>query len=398
MYAKMTKENVVSGTMLPQRFEKMIISEDSETETYRCVRCGFCRFACPIFDATKVATFNCRGRIMVERALIEGGLPIDQRVLDLLYTCTLCKLCETHCPAKIKVTDVMHHVREWLAEQEHALDEHKAIASNILEIGNTHAQDPAIFKEVFGEIIAALPKESSTLYYAGCVGTIDYPENSLAGIKLLKEAGEEFIMLDSEYCCGGYLNWLGFTKDFKKEAEKNIEIFKSRGIETIITACPMCASVFNNDYKEVSEDMPKAYHITEVLERLVDEGKIKLTRPLEAKVTFKDPCHLGRYAQVYDAPRKLIESIPDVEFVELPETMGEARCCGGPIRVPYTALRNDLTDEIVRDAAKLGAQFVVTSCPTCHHSLSMRAYRERIRVLELPRLVAYSAGVVDSYR
>jgi Fe-S oxidoreductase len=395
----MTQEDVVSGTMLEPRHKKMEIDADAETETYRCVRCGFCRFACPIFDATQVDSYNCRGRIMLERALIEGGFPVDDYAMEILYTCTLCKKCEEHCPAKIKVVDVMDRVRVYLAENNYTLSEHKAIADNILDKGNTFGQDyPAVFNEVYGEIKATLPKQSSTLYYAGCVGTVDYPDNSLAGVKLLKEAGEEFMMLDAEDCCAGFLNWLGFKPYFEKAAKKNIELFKSRGIETIITACPMCASVFNEDYKEIDPDTPKAYHISEVIARLIDEGKIELTKPLEGKVTFKDPCHLGRYALIYDAPRKIIESIPGVEFVELPETKGDARCCGGPIRVPYTELRNDLSDEIVKDAAKLGVKYILTTCPTCHHSVGMRAYRERIRVLELPRLVAYSAGIVDSYR
>jgi Fe-S oxidoreductase len=396
----MTSKDVVSGTMLEPKYKKMKIPYEWETETYRCVRCGFCRPSCPIFDAKKVESWNCRGRVMLQRALFEGGLPIDQKALDILYSCTLCKKCEDYCPAKIKVTDVLHRVRKYLAENNYALEEHQAIKNNIFEKGNTHGEDPTVFNKNFGELIESLPKSSPTLFYAGCVGTIDYPDNTIASLKLLQDAGQDFSMLDREYCCGGYLNWLGFEDDFKKEAEKNIQLFQERGIETIITQCPMCATVFQKDYKNLSQNSPNAYHISEVLVKALDEGKIKLTRPLKpaGKVAYKDPCHLGRYSKIYDPPRKLIKSIPGAEFLELPSAKAESKCCGGPIRVPYTDLRNDLTDAIIKDASSKGVNYLVTSCPTCYHSLVMRAWKERIRVIELPRLVAYSAGVVDSYR
>jgi len=378
---------------------KLTLPPEYETEIYRCVRCGFCTPYCPIYEAKGIESWNCRGRIIIEKELSQGTLDVTEDVLDRLYTCTLCRICENNCPAKIQVTAIQEHVREQLVQQGLGpLKEHVELKQNILQKGNLAGDSPNLLEKQFGHLVSKLPDKSPNLLFSGCVGTFNYPEITEQTIQLLQHAGLDFTMMkDGETCCSGFLKVVGYTPEFEMVAQQNVEAFNEKEVNQIITACPMCYGTFNQEYTQITNDVPKTQHLVLVLEELLDKNQLQLRKSIDAKVLIFEGCHLGRYSSHYDAPRKILTSIPGVELVELPRSKDQAPCCGGTIRNPYIELRDHLSDNIISQAEDVGAEMVVTSCPTCYHNLRSAGIMYDVPVINITTAVAYACGLIDSF-
>ncbi|MFX0195240.1 MAG: (Fe-S)-binding protein [Candidatus Hodarchaeota archaeon] len=376
---------------------KFNLPPESEIEIYRCVRCGFCTPYCPIFDAKGIESWNCRGRIIIEKELIQGSLEVTEGVLDRLYTCTMCKICETNCPAKIQVVEIQEYVREQLVQQGFGpLRDHVELKENILSHGNIAGEASSLLEKPFGDLVMKLPDDASNLLFSGCVGTFNYPEITYNTIQLLHYANLDFTMLKAgETCCSSFLKVVGLTNDFETIGQKNIIMFEEKGIERIISPCPMCYTAFQQEYPRISNNMPVAQHLVQVLEEVIDNACLRFERSIDAKVAVHDGCHLGRYGNIYEAPRKILESIPGVELVELPRSKEQASCCGGTIRRPYIALRDHLSDTIINQAQEVDADMVVTTCPTCYHNVRSAGIMRDIPVVNITAVMAYCTKLVN---
>ncbi|MFQ6125301.1 MAG: (Fe-S)-binding protein [Candidatus Heimdallarchaeota archaeon] len=378
---------------------KVTLPPDYETEIYRCVRCGFCTPYCPIFDAKGIESWNCRGRIIIEKALIQGALEVTEDVLDRLYTCSMCKICETNCPAKIQVVPIQEYVRKALVQQGFGpLKDHVELKENILTHGNIAGKAPSLLEKPFSDLVIKLPDDSPNLLFSGCVGTFNYPTAiTFNTIQLLQYANVDFTMLKAgETCCSGFLKVVGLTTEFETIGQKNIIMFEEKGIERIISPCPMCYTTFHQEYPHISNNMPIAQHLVQVLEEVTDNASLQFERSIDAKIAVHDGCHLGRYSNLYEPPRKILESIPGVELVELPRSKEQASCCGGTIRRPYIALRDHLSDTIINQAQEVGADMVVTTCPTCYHNIKSAGIMRDTPVVNITTVVAYSTKLVNN--
>ena len=377
---------------------KITIPPEYETELYRCVRCGFCTPTCPIYEAKGTESWNCRGRIIIEKELSLGTLNVTNDVFYRLYTCTLCKICETNCPAKIQVTTIQEHVREQLVKQGLGpLTAHHEIKENILNSGNIAGNSKPQFETHIEPYIDKIPDDSTNLLFSGCVGTFNYPNITVNAIKLLQHAKYDFTMIKTgETCCSGFLKVVGFASEFEEIAKRNINIFEEKGINHVLSACPMCYGSFQNEYSNISHKTLKAQHLVQVLEDLLDNNKFKFRKTITRKVLFYDGCHLGRYNHQYNAPRKILENIPGIELVELPRSRDQTPCCGGTIRNPYIELRDHLSDNIINQALKAGADIVVPACPTCFHNLRSAGIMYNTQVVDFTSMIAYSCGLTNS--
>lgn len=375
---------------------KFSLPPEYETEIYRCVRCGFCTPYCPIFDAKGIESWNCRGRIIIEKELIQGTLEVTEDVLDRLYSCTMCKICESNCPAKIQVVNIQEYVRKALVKQGLGpLKDHVELKKNILQYGNIAGDAPSLLEKQFGDLVIKLPENSPNLLFSGCVGTI-IPEITHNSIQLLQHANLDFTMCKAgETCCSGFLKVVGLSTEFDTIGQKNIMMFEEKGIDRIISPCPMCYTTFQQEYPRISSNTPVAQHLVQVLEEVTDNARIRFERSIDAKVAVHDGCHLGRYSNIYEAPRKILESIPGVELVEPPRSREQALCCGGTIRRPYIALRDHLSDTIINQALEVGADMVVTTCPTCYHNVRSAGIMRDTPVINITTIVAYSTKLVN---
>ncbi len=370
------------------------LDKQTTYELNKCFRCSFCRSQCPIYQSKLDETWNARGRMMAIQLLREGKITFDQRILDRIYTCALCKSCEEICPGLVKVTDIIRETRRQLVENKIGpLPEHLTMFQNINQTRNIlgKARPPELQKA-----IDELPQQANTLLYMGCVAQYVYPRHLITMFKILKKMGTEFTVLRDEACCGNYLAELGLTKEAEETLKRTAKMLEEYTPERIVTLCPMCYNTFKNDLPKL-ESMPnlKVQHSTQLLEEALNDGRLKISRPLEMRLVYKDPCHLGRYAEVFDAPRNILKMIKGVELVELDRTREFSRCCGGTIRVPYSDLRNSLCKTFFDDILASKADGVVTSCPTCFHNLYATAPYEIKGVFDVVEILAYATGEIE---
>jgi heterodisulfide reductase subunit D len=211
-------------------------------------------------------------------------------------------------------------------------------------------------------------------------------------IELLKKAGVDFKLLGKdEWCCGSVLLRTGNTKIVKEMAEHNIEAFKKSDTAQVITSCAGCYRTLKKDYEEIfgKQDF-EVVHIVDFLEKLIEEGKLKFPK-VNMKVTYHDPCHLGRHMGVYESPRKILKSIPGLELVEMARNRQNARCCGagGGVRSAFRDLSNKMADARLKEAEETGADVLTSACPFCTFAFRDAAKRNgsKMRVLDLPELL-----------
>ncbi|MFQ5821271.1 MAG: (Fe-S)-binding protein [Candidatus Heimdallarchaeota archaeon] len=277
------------------------------------------------------------------------------------------------------------------------MKDHIELKKNILKHGNISGDAPNLLDKPFSDLIIKLPENSPNLLFSGCVGTFNYPtEITHNSIQLLQHANLDFTMCKAgETCCSGFLKVVGLSTEFDMIGQKNIIMFEEKGIDRIISPCPMCYTTFQQEYPRISSNTPDALHLVQVLEEFTDNARIRFERSIDAKVAVHDGCHLGRYSNIYNAPRKILESIPGVKLVELPRSKEQASCCGGTIRRPYIALRDHISDTIINQALEVGADMVVTTCPTCYHNVRSAGIMRDTPVINITTIVAYSTKLVN---
>jgi Fe-S oxidoreductase len=213
-----------------------------------------------------------------------------------------------------------------------------------------------------------------------------------SAVRLLREAGiDTGIMGAEESCCGGRAYEIGYTGEFTKYAEHFIETFNSLGVNEIITSCPDGYSTFRKLYPKIDMEMKFGVkHLAEYLEELIKDNKLKFTRKVPMKVTYHDPCHLGRHLGddgVYDAPRNVLQNIPGIKLVEMERNRENAWCCGAGAGVSQAdaGLALWTANERLKEAKETGAVALVTACPWCERNFkdAAREYGADIRIYDI---------------
>jgi len=211
-----------------------------------------------------------------------------------------------------------------------------------------------------------------TIYFPGCTAAYRQQDTARASVKILRAGGIEFDVLgERELCCGSVLFNSGFFDEGVEIAKKNLEMFKELGIKKIITACAGCTKTFKETYAHLfaEEGLPyEVKNITEVVDELIQEGKLKFKENGEKiRVTYHDPCHLGRSLGTYEPARRILRAIPGIEFVEMKRNRENSRCCGagGGVRSAYPETAISLAKRRIADAEEVGAELIVTPCPFC---------------------------------
>ncbi|MBN2566667.1 (Fe-S)-binding protein [Candidatus Woesearchaeota archaeon] len=238
-----------------------------------------------------------------------------------------------------------------------------------------------MLKKLFDKLLGG-----NTLYYPGCLTKVALPGIEGNYRTLLDRMGIDFITLaNDEACCGSPAYNAGYLQDFEDLKERNLALFRRFGVKRIITACPTCAHVFNDHYGK--SGIP-AEHITATV--LAHIGKFSKL-PKRKTLTYHDPCHLGRYADGYDAPRRIFGSL-GYGLVEMRNAREDSMCCGGgaSLRTFNTALAQQIAKLRTGQAADTGAGILVNTCPMCHSQLKEaveKHYEGKIEALELSELL-----------
>jgi len=251
--------------------------------------------------------------------------------------------------------------------------------------------------------------ESEVLLWVGCAPYFDpiFEDIELralditeASLKILNFLGIEPKLLPDEKCCGHDVLWTGDVETFKKLAQHNAARIKEAGVKKIIFSCPEGYRTLKLDYPNYGFGLDcELQHISELLAERIEKEDLKFNE-VRKKVTYQDPCRLGRHLGVYDAPRKVLESIPGIEFVEMPHNRGDCICCGTSAFTNCDSYSNMIRTQKLSEASSTGAETLITCCPKCqtHFTCAMVDKGEekraipKIEVMNLANLVASALG------
>jgi Fe-S oxidoreductase len=207
------------------------------------------------------------------------------------------------------------------------------------------------------------------LYFPGCYPSFDPRAKKIATAtaKILGAAGVDFGILGSkENCCGESIRKTGDEELFKRLAKENIKTFIDNGVKKILVSSPHCYETFKNEYPEFMVNFD-VIHITEYLFELMNAGRLEFTKPFEKKITYHDPCYLGRHNDIFDEPREVLKKVPGLSLIEMSETRIDSLCCGGGGgRVWMETQKGERFGDLrIDQAIETGAELLVTSCPYC---------------------------------
>lgn len=389
-----------------------------ETDLNRCVLCGFCTFFCPVYREELVESSLARGKIMMIRALIRGELEFSKEFSERLNTCLLCMACTAKCPAGAQVPPAILAARAdrvrakglpfWKGLILRYLLPHRRLFGNTVKVASKFQgifmpraegsiRHLAFFLSALGKgrripeiagkflrqqvpVVAKPPVGVETKmrvgYFIGCANDFIFPQVGKKTINFLNKNGVEVIIPKEQGCCGAPV-WFG-AGDFetgRKMADKILKVFQD--VDIIVTDCATCSSALK-EYPKFLADTPErmdsyskfSAKVKDISEFLVDVLKLPASayrasaQAKGLKVTWHDPCHLNRYQGLNKQPRQIIQSIPGIEFVEMPNA---DRCCGmaGTFSVDYYGLSKKITDQKIEGIRATGADVVVTECPGC---------------------------------
>jgi Fe-S oxidoreductase len=329
-----------------------------------CYQCGRCDAVCPW---NRVRDFSMRKLI---RQATFGLTEIDQ---EEMWRCTTCKTCVDRCPRGVDQITAGVALRKLAAEYDvypgHVEPIQKVVASLTSE-GNSLNGD----RDLRGEWAKGLPVQPyaegmELLYFTGCYLSYDprMKQVAAATAAILNQAGVEFGILGSrESCCGESIRKTGNEELFKRLARENIKAFIEHGVKKVLVSSPHCYHSFKNEYPEFMVNFEVVF-ISQYVGELVQAGRLKFKGEYAKKVTYHDPCYLGRHNGIYDAPRELLRQVPGLELSEMADSRENSLCCGGGGgRIWMETPREDRFSELrVRQALAAGAEVLATSCPYC---------------------------------
>jgi glycolate oxidase iron-sulfur subunit len=413
-----------------------------QNDLEKCIKCGFCTFWCPIYREEHVESSVARGKNMMIRQILAGELEYNDEVERRLNTCLLCMSCTANCPSKTNIPNVIVAARADKVSAKglkfpynllyRQILPHRKLFGNIVRVGSwiqkaffpktqgtirhlplflsalgKGRQIPEIAPKFLRQLVpvvsappADIKKTMTVGYFTGCMTDFVFPDVGRKIINILNRHGVEVITPLEQGCCGAPA-FLG-SGDFqtgRKLADTNVEAFKD--VDYVITDCATCASAMK-DYKKYLADTPEraekyekfAQKIKDISEFLVDV----LQLPADAyravpevrgkKVTWHDPCHLNRHLGIKDQPRKILKSLHDIEYVEMPNADA---CCGmgGSFSINFYDLSGKIAKKKVDGISAIGADIVVTGCPGCEIQLidNLIKHNKQVKVMHIMELL-----------
>jgi heterodisulfide reductase subunit D len=367
-------------------------------EVAKCTRCGFCLPNCPTYAVKRSERYTARGRNAITRALIEGRLEPSEVMANSVFTCLGCGACTAACFPAVKTKGAVMDDRALMVEEGlQPATMHKLVESlneyhNITEDDNEERGD---WKELLKDVPEEyLDKDTAEVaYFVGCVASF-FPlaQKIPAGFaEIMYKAGLDFTVLGGEeWCCGFPLIGAGEPGKLEEMKAHNLEKVRATGAKTVVFACPSCYHTWKHFYNAEGIEL---MHASQLMAKLVKDGKLDL-KPVNLKVTYHDPCDLGRNSGVYDEPRQVIAAIPGVEFVDLPNNRNLSVCCGGGGNVEMVdpELSQAIAQMKIEEIQSTGAQAVVSACQQCLRTIATRARRAGVdlTVMDLTQLVKQS--------
>jgi heterodisulfide reductase subunit D len=362
-----------------------------------CTRCGECLHFCPIYSQKGEEGINPRGKIQAMKKFIRGQYGLWAKLFgpkklseedvkkfsEMVYHCTLCGECGLQCPVSIDSRSLWLALKEVLIDLGHYPKNIELMKNNVLSRYNISGEDNALRVEWL-EAMEGLPdhryqkERAEVVYFIGCVAAYFPMAHKIpqSFVRILERTGVDFTLLGgAEWCCGFPLIGGGFRKEAQELIRHNIEGVKAKGAHSIIFSCPSCYHTWHENYHT---DL-KLFDSTQFILNLIREGKIQFEEK-KIRVTYHDPCDLGRASGIYEAPRAILRSMPGVEFIELANHGERCKCCGGGglLEMVDPELSAALAKEKIKEIQATGAELVITSCQQCVRTILSTARRMKI--------------------
>ncbi len=381
-----------------------------EEVIHRCFRCGYCKFTrnyydfnCPSYLKYKFDTFSPGGRMWLIRAWLKGEIKNSPRLQEIFFSCATCANCVECCPFQFSedLVEIFIAAKEEMVNSGIVPPQVRDYLKNIYTYGNPY-KAPADERDRWAEDLPIETYEGHEyLFYVGCVGSYDERGRKIAKAvaNLLIKAGLSMgIMRNQEICDGNEVRALGDLELFRHLAQRNIRLFKERGVKKIVTLDPHAFNAFKNHYKELGGNF-QVHHYSQILAPLVNSGVFPLGR-LEARVAFHDSCYLGRHNGEYQSPRAILRAIPGVELVELERNSENALCCGGGGGNFFTDIlgggENHPSRIRIKEALESGVSILAVTCPQCAKMLEDAAKAigvdEELEILDVAEVVERAIG------
>lgn len=383
-------------------------------DLYACTQCGRCQNNCPAHLTgkplnPKQVILDLKGYLFrdgpslvkakgknLSSENINGGNMISE---DVLWSCTTCRACQEQCPVLIEHIDKIIDMRRNLVLEQAKIPE---TIENILRCiesrghtcrGTTVSRTEwatGLGVKLFSEGIKA-----DLAYWVGCTAALEDRNIrvAVAMANILKVAGINFgILGHEETCCGEPARRMGNEYLFQIQAKKNIEILKKYQVRQLVTTCPHCFNTIKKEYPQFGGDFEVVHH-TELIARLIKEGKIKSKVPLKKVIAYHDSCYLGRYNDIYEQPRHIVETISGRRPLEIGRNRKTSFCCGGGGGRFWMEERigKRISVERTEEIMKTGAEIVATACPYClqmfEDAIKAKEAQEQLKVLDVVELI-----------
>jgi Fe-S oxidoreductase len=363
--------------------------------------------ACPSIARYNFHAYSGGGRINMAVGMLENRFDYTEKLLEVVYNCQMCGGCDISCKyiMDMEVLEPINEFRIKCVEEGHTLPALDNVINNLRRQGTMIMGEKAKRGQwaVGLDVKDFTEQKRKAIYHVGCRTCYDKEmwKVARATVTLLQKANVDFgITREHESCCGGRAYQIGYKEDFLRQARHNMEQFKKSGAEILLTGCSDCYYAFKVLYNKFGiKGGLEVLHTTEYLDRLIKEGKLKPTQKVTARVTYHDPCHLGRLGEpyihwegkevpghirifdppkefrrgtygIYEPPRNILKSIPGLKIVEMERKKEYTWCCGagGGVKDSNPDFAKWTAKERIEEAKSTGAEAMVTACPGCEQN------------------------------
>lgn len=422
---------------------KGVAWQSYERDMQRCTRCSYCKWipwrfmknsdymmGCPSVARYNFHAYAAGGKFNIGYSLLCDRIEIDETFLDIIYKCQMDGSCDIACKMQQDLEPLQHmqELRIKCVQEGHLLPEHMLVLEGLRKQDNMMMANKTDRGKWADDLAVKdlTEDKADVLFHAGCRYCFDrelWPV-ARAGVRVLQKAGADVgIMGASESCCCGRAYELGYVGELTKYCEHQNEVWHNVGVKTVVTPCADCYAAFSVLYDKIGQKPAvEVLHITQYLEKLIQEGKLKLQKYLPLRVTYHDPCHLGRLGEpwihwngkeykpgiqmvlhdppkkyrrgtngVYDVPRNILKQIPGLELTEMYRIREYGWCCGagGGVIDAFPDFAVWTGTERLKEANSVGAEAIVSACPWCKRNFleSARKTGDPIEVLDIIELV-----------
>jgi len=367
------------------------VIKESGGEAFKlCYQCGLCDTVCPW---NRVRAFSMR------RLIREATFGLTEIESEEMWRCTTCGRCPQRCPRGVKIIESGVALRRISTEYgvfPTPVSPVRGISASLLGKGNPLSEDREKRADwAQGLSVKPFSEDMELLYFPGCYLCYDprLKKVARATAEILTRAGVDFGILGAkENCCGESIRKTGDEQVFKRLARENIKAFVENGVKKILVSSPHCYHSFKNEYPEFMVHF-EVVHISEYLCELIDAGRLELSGPYGKKVSYHDPCYLGRHNGIYDAPRDVLKKIPGLQLIEMADSQHDSLCCGGGGgRIWMETVKGErFSDLRLAQAVAVGAEVLATCCPYCithfEESTLTQQADEAVQIMDITEII-----------